>query len=145
MNRTQILKFKGIDSFVYGDTQLIYFVQIRDYLRNYKQGEELELFLCTLADPGTAEAMSLRQSVMNKASRGSEQPGAGKQQVYNFPPILSRPTCGSVSQEKPRSMLHQAASFLGIPNNVRVTNSRSLTRQQSNDGGLPLTREKTFE
>lgn len=49
MHRLQILKFKGIDSFVYGETQLIYFVEIREHLRS-KQ-ENLELFLVTLTNP----------------------------------------------------------------------------------------------
>lgn len=49
MHRLQILKFKGIDSFVYGETQLIYFVEIREHLRS--KHENLELFLVTLTNP----------------------------------------------------------------------------------------------
>ena len=29
----QILKFKSVDSYAYGEQQLIYFVEIREYLR----------------------------------------------------------------------------------------------------------------
>ena len=32
-NNKQILKFKSVDSYAYGDQQLIYFVEIREYLR----------------------------------------------------------------------------------------------------------------
>ena len=32
-NKMQILKFKSVDSYAYGETQLIYFVEIREYLR----------------------------------------------------------------------------------------------------------------
>ena len=49
MHRLQILKFKGIDSFVYGETQLIYFVEIREHLRS--RNNNLELFLVTLSNP----------------------------------------------------------------------------------------------
>ena len=33
-NRKQILKFKNKDSYLYGETQLIYFVEIRQFLRS---------------------------------------------------------------------------------------------------------------
>jgi len=52
LNRLQILKFKGIDSFVYGETQLIYFVEIREHLRSRKNN--LELFLVTLSAPSNS-------------------------------------------------------------------------------------------
>ena len=44
-----ILKLKGIDSFVYGETQLIYFVEIREHLR--QKNRNLELFLVVFDDP----------------------------------------------------------------------------------------------
>jgi hypothetical protein len=56
MSRLQILKFKGIDSFVYGETQLIYFVEIREHLRSKRQN--LELFLVSLIDPTRAASGS---------------------------------------------------------------------------------------
>lgn len=57
MMRLQILKFKGIDSFVYGETQLIYFVEIREHLRSKRQN--LELFLVSLTDPTRAASGSI--------------------------------------------------------------------------------------
>lgn len=32
-SKMQILKFKSVDSYAYGEQQLIYFVEIREYLR----------------------------------------------------------------------------------------------------------------
>ena len=55
-NKMQILKFKSVDSFAYGDTSLIYFEEIRKYLRDrLKDGKlVLELVLISLG----AEEMS---------------------------------------------------------------------------------------
>jgi hypothetical protein len=87
--------------------------------------------------------MSLRQSVINKASRTSEHAVAGKQQIYNFPPILSKNSSGSVIiVEKTKSMLQQASSLLN-PNNNRVTKANSLERQKSDN--VVSSREKTYE
>ena len=49
----QILKFKSVDSYAYGEQQLIYFVEIREYLRaraNDKSSasKPLELVLISL-------------------------------------------------------------------------------------------------
>ena len=49
--KMQILKFKSVDSYAYGDTQLIYFVEIRDYLRHARGKDRkipLELVLISL-------------------------------------------------------------------------------------------------
>ena len=61
-NKMQILKFKSEDSYAYGETQLIYFVAIRDYLRARAKNNKipLELVLISLgaddmhADTGNA-------------------------------------------------------------------------------------------
>ena len=41
-DRILLLKFMDVDSYVYGDTQLIYFVEIREHIRN-KTSIELAL------------------------------------------------------------------------------------------------------
>jgi len=70
---------------------------------------------------------------------------AGKQQIYNFPPILSKNSGGSVIiVEKTKSMLQQASSLLGNHKNNRVTKANSLERQKSGENVVP-SREKTFE
>lgn len=48
----QILKFKSVDSYAYSDTQLIYFVEIREYLRARAKDtrKPLELVLISLSD-----------------------------------------------------------------------------------------------
>ena len=39
-----LLRFKGLNSYLYGDTQLIYFEEVRDYLRqNNDESLALEL------------------------------------------------------------------------------------------------------
>jgi hypothetical protein len=45
-NKTQILKFKSVDSYAYGETQLIYFVEIREFLRT--RAANLELVVISL-------------------------------------------------------------------------------------------------
>ena len=49
-NKMQILKFKSEDSYAYGETQLIYFVEIREYLRARAKDDKkiLELVLISL-------------------------------------------------------------------------------------------------
>ena len=70
-HKMQILKFKSEDSYAYGETQLIYFVEIREYLRARAKDEKkiLELVLISLgADEmnadnthGKSKASFLRQ------------------------------------------------------------------------------------
>lgn len=66
----QILKFKSVDSYAYGETQLIYFVEIREYLRQRAKDSKfpLELVLISLgademqADvPSNAKAKKLKR------------------------------------------------------------------------------------
>lgn len=49
-NRIQILKFKNVDSYLYGDTQLVYFVEIRKFLRKSRaEKKSLELVFLSLS------------------------------------------------------------------------------------------------
>ena len=74
-NRKQILKFKNVDSYLYGETQLIYFVEVRQFLRSKEEKEALELVF-----------ISLNVSDMNNAP--AEGRGRGETAGYEFPPIL---------------------------------------------------------
>lgn len=49
-NRKQILKFKNVDSYLYGETQLIYFVEIRQFLRSKEQDLELVFISLNVRD-----------------------------------------------------------------------------------------------
>ena len=49
-NRKQILKFKNKDSYLYGETQLIYFVEIRQFLRSKEQDLELVFISLNVSD-----------------------------------------------------------------------------------------------
>lgn len=62
----QILKFKSVDSYAYGDTQLIYFVEIREYLRARAKdtNKPLELVLISLSDD------MMQNNVQNHATAG---------------------------------------------------------------------------
>ena len=59
--RTSMLKFKNFDSYLYGDTQLVYFVELRKFLRDKKP---LEFVFLT---------MNLNE--MTTASGGNTDPG----------------------------------------------------------------------
>lgn len=39
IEKSLILRFKGKNSYLYGDTQLIYFEEIREYLRSNEDGD----------------------------------------------------------------------------------------------------------
>jgi hypothetical protein len=53
--RLQLLKFDGIDSFLYGDTQLIYFNDIREHLSSKVQ--TLNLVLMTFEEDEVTPTM----------------------------------------------------------------------------------------
>lgn len=66
----QILKFKSEDSYAYGETQLIYFVEIREYLRARAKDDKkiLELVLISLgADEMNADNVSGKQRHIHRS------------------------------------------------------------------------------
>ena len=87
----QILKFKSVDSYAYGDTQLIYFVEIRDYLRRARAKDSkiaLELVLISLGadeiqqEPQTNKSKKLMRTTTTKLD-------AGAQSIQSqFPPLF---------------------------------------------------------
>ena len=90
-NKMQILKFKSVDSYAYGETQLIYFVEIREYLRQRAKDAKkpLELVLISLSD----EALSDKAAGASKGAGLMRQPtqyGANNQQTSHqqFPPLI---------------------------------------------------------
>ena len=52
LNNMQILKFKSVDSYAYGDTQLIYFVEVREFLRTRSTNLELVFISLNAEDLG---------------------------------------------------------------------------------------------
>lgn len=78
-DRTLVLKFMDVDSYVYGDTQLIYFVEIRDKLRNKKP---FELALISLSRDQVSTSML---NEYNKQDESNKNLHAKK--IYDFPPI----------------------------------------------------------
>lgn len=55
LNNTQILKFKSVDSYAYGDTQLIYFVEVREFLRTRSTNLELVFISLNAEDLGQSQ------------------------------------------------------------------------------------------
>ena len=53
-NRKQILKFVEFDSYLYGETQLIYFVEIRQFLRSKDKDLELVFISLNVSDMNNA-------------------------------------------------------------------------------------------
>ena len=71
-SRKQILKFKNKDSYLYGETQLIYFVEIRQFLRSKEKDLELVFISLNVSD-----------------MQNNFDVGKGSQhQNIEFPPIL---------------------------------------------------------
>lgn len=59
-SKENILKFKSVDSYAYGEQQLIYFVEIREYLRERAKepNKPLELVLISLGEEKVMQARS---------------------------------------------------------------------------------------
>ena len=87
----QILKFERVDSFAYGDNYLIYFEEIRKYLRNRLKDKKLVLKL-NLISLG-ADEMNLRKdpSKVNTPlmrQKTSLIPESNYSQSFDFPPLI---------------------------------------------------------
>jgi hypothetical protein len=77
-DRILVLKFMDVDSYVYGDTQLIYFVEIREHLRNKTN---IELALISLSRDQVSTSM------FNEYSKHEIHMS---KKIFDFPPICQR-------------------------------------------------------
>lgn len=123
MNRLQVLKFKGADSFVYGETQLIYFVEIREHLRS--KNENLELFLVSL-NLNNLSGSSIRQHAT------SSRPSEGTQ--FHFPPIVDLAKHSRDEQQKRqkrKSVLHSLEMQNAVSTHTQseASSQRALKKQ----------------
>ena len=55
-NRSSMLKFKNFDSYIHGNHQLVYFVELRKFLRRRgnKRDKPLQLVFLSLAETGSS-------------------------------------------------------------------------------------------
>lgn len=83
--RLQLLKFDGIDSFLYGDTQLIYFNDIREHLGSKVQ--TLNLVLMTFEEDEVTPTMWERY-VRRLQTQGIQTGWSQQQMNIEFPPIV---------------------------------------------------------
>ena len=76
-SKKSMLKFKNFDSYLYGETQLVYFVELRKYLaaRRGKKDKPLELVFLSLS--------------ANDYQQQGEVQKKGKEPTYEFPPLLN--------------------------------------------------------
>lgn len=72
-----VLKFMDVDSYVYGETQLIYFVEIREHLRNKTK---IELALLSLS----------RDQVSTYMLAETSKHDSSYKRLFDFPPIVQR-------------------------------------------------------
>ena len=82
-SKMQILKFKSVDSYAYGEQQLIYFVEIREYLRARAKDNKkpLELVLISLgSEENNAGGVQARQTHHSHAQAENMQ--------LQFPPLI---------------------------------------------------------
>ena len=95
----QILKFKSVDSYAYGETQLIYFVEIREHLRarSKDQTKPLELVLLSLS------ADEMQAENVTKQPRGIRRTRTGinpSEPVVQFPPLIKQELSSNIAQSR---------------------------------------------
>lgn len=84
--RIQLLKFDGIDSFLYGDTQLIYFNDIREHLSS--KVKTLSLVLLSFDEDQVTPTMYERH--MAELQRRGISSRQAQQINIEFPPIVKK-------------------------------------------------------
>ena len=84
-----MLKFKNYDSYLYGETQLVYFVETRKYLRGRRSKNDsvMQLVFLSLSQ----DELSVKEKNLNdsKSVNVTKNNAKESQRNYEFPPIFT--------------------------------------------------------
>ena len=136
-NRIQILKFKNVDSYLYGETQLVYFVEVRKFLRSRAENKSMELVFLSLS------MSDMRDGFDPDRTLDSVKPG-NRERNYEFPPLLStNPAAGGFNGPSRKGTKvdglmgsSRGESLRGVPGFLSKTPSGLSGTSQVQAGGL---------